>query len=248
MLSWLLFLHLPRRGRPGVLAAGCTCGAFGKGQRGGGAANTPHPRAQSGDELHLNKADRCVPLDAPLPGTPCHSDKAAPSSLFSWRGGGMAPGREAGRRDAESQGQAAGAEGPRCARQPRMPDPFLDPQSAMPAGAALAHSGGGLDRGRRGHRAGRFIDLVPWKRHPDSLGPRPGRLGQVRQQGRGPCRGLTCGVRHPGWPRVSSSALCSPALPLQKPPSPPRPHTARQSSLLPTRGLGSLGRPRHTHL
>lgn len=134
----------------------------------------------------------------------------------------MAPGREAGRRDAESQGQAAGAEGPRCARQPRMPDPFLDPQSAMPAGAALAHSGGGLDRGRRGHRAGRFIDLVPWKRHPDSLGPRPGRLGQVRQQGRGPCRGLTCGVRHPGWPRVSSSALCSSALPLQKPPSPSR--------------------------
>lgn len=62
----------------------------------------------------------------------------------------MAPSREAGRRDAESQGQAAGAEGPRCARQPRMPDPFLDPQSAMPAGAALAHSGGGLDRGRRG--------------------------------------------------------------------------------------------------
>lgn len=136
----------------------------------------------------------------------------------------MAPGREAGRRDAESQGQAAGAEGPRCARQPRMPDPFLDPQSAMPAGAALAHSGGGLDRGRRGHRAGRFIDLVPWKRHPDSLGPRPGRLGQVRQQGRGPCRGLTCGVRHPG---VATGLLlravqpCSPAAEASQPPAPP---------------------------
>lgn len=73
-------------------------------------------------------------------------------------------------------------------------------------------------------RAGRFIDLVPWKRHPDSLGPRPGRLGQVRQQGRGPCRGLTCGVRHPG---VATGLLlravqpCSPAADASQPPAPP---------------------------
>lgn len=53
----------------------------------------------------------------------------------------MAPGREAGRRDEEGQGQTVGAEGTCRARQPHWPDPFLDSQSAMPAGAMLACGG-----------------------------------------------------------------------------------------------------------
>lgn len=123
------------------------------------------------------------------------------------------------------RGRLQGQRGPAVPGSPACPILSWTPSRRCPQGQRWHIVVGGLtvDVGAARYlRAGRFIDLVPWKRHPDSLGPRPGRLGQVRQQGRGPCRGLTCGVRHPGWPRVSSSALCSPALPLQKPPIPSR--------------------------
>lgn len=82
-------------------------GPFRKEQQGGWREGRRRPpQVQSGNELHLNEAGRCVPSDAPLPGTPCHSDKAASSSPFSWREGGMAPGKEAGRRDEEGQGKS----------------------------------------------------------------------------------------------------------------------------------------------